>query len=270
MQDSTKYSPFYLVYGRQARLPVEFNVTSTEERENSEDEAENSEDEGTKFNESDDGGESDDRGKSDVGGDCDNGGKGDEREQDNNGDESKDKMENSDGWGNDEGDGDGKQSDNEEKSEDGGENMHDEGRTEIEDGESRGNDGEGGSDEVNMPNLDLEKQMENMISIREKALKNIEVAQARQKKYYDAKHCKDRGKYKVGALVLLKNSKKLSRKGSKMEQNWSGPYLIHDIVGKNTYRLCNRRDNKILRNLVNMARLKLYFEDQPSTSHPKV
>ena len=33
-------------------------------------------------------------------------------------------------------------------------------------------------------------------------------AQGRQKVYYDQVHCKDREKYKVGTLVLIKNSKK--------------------------------------------------------------
>ena len=64
--------------------------------------------------------------------------------------------------------------------------------------------------------LDLDSHMEMMIGIRKKALLNIGLAQKRQKKYYDAKHWKDKGKYKVGALVLVKNSRKLIRKGSKL------------------------------------------------------
>ena len=107
--------------------------------------------------------------------------------------------------------------------------------------------------------------MKKMIDVRKKALNNIKLAQARQKKNYDAKHCKDKEKYTVGTLVLLRNSKKLSRKGSKMEQNWLGPYRILENVKKNTYRLCNRNDSKkVLRTLVNMSRLKIYHEDPAS------
>ena len=43
------------------------------------------------------------------------------------------------------------------------------------------------------------------IFVQKKALENIKVAQGRQKKYYDAKHNQDKGKYKVGVLVLVKN-----------------------------------------------------------------
>ena len=41
------------------------------------------------------------------------------------------------------------------------------------------------------------------MTIRKAALDNIKVAQ-RQKMQYDAKHCKDKAKYKVGTLVLVK------------------------------------------------------------------
>ena len=74
--------------------------------------------------------------------------------------------------------------------------------------------------------LDLETHISRMIEIRKKALQNIEAAQERQKKYYDTKHCKDKAQYKVGSLVLLFNSKKHSKKGLKLEPNWTGPYVI--------------------------------------------
>ena len=57
-----------------------------------------------------------------------------------------------------------------------------------------------------------------MLMIQKKALENIKIVQ--QNRQYDAKHCKDKAQYKTGALVLMKNSWKLSRRGSKMELNW--------------------------------------------------
>lgn len=58
-----------------------------------------------------------------------------------------------------------------------------------------------------------------MINIRKIALSNIEKAQERQKRYYDAKYCKDAAKYQVGAMILVKNCEKLSCKGTKLD--WS-------------------------------------------------
>ena len=100
-----------------------------------------------------------------------------------------------------------------------------------------------------------------MIDIRKKALENIEEAQTRQKRYYDAKHSKDKSCYKVGALVLVKNARKLTRKGSKLEPNWTGPYQIAEVVGRGTFRLCHQDDNtKLLSTLYNMTRLKIYHK----------
>ena len=71
-----------------------------------------------------------------------------------------------------------------------------------------------------------------MVVLRKKALENIRHAQEKQKMYYDKKHCKDKEKYTVGVLVLVRNSKKLSRKGSKLEPDWSEPYVIHEDLQK--------------------------------------
>ena len=35
---------------------------------------------------------------------------------------------------------------------------------------------------------------------------------------------------KVGAVVLLRNNKKLTKRGSKMEPNWIGPYVVHEVL----------------------------------------
>ena len=70
-------------------------------------------------------------------------------------------------------------------------------------------------------------------------------------------HCKDREKYKAGTLVLIKNSKKLSKKGSKMEPNWTGPY-IHEVLSKGTYRLSKPNPPfKVQARKYNMTRLKI-------------
>ena len=85
-------------------------------------------------------------------------------------------------------------------------------------------------------------------------LKNV------KKKAYDAKHCSENQLFKVGIQVFIRNSKKLSRKGSKMEPNWTGPYKICQILKKNTFRLCYVNDcNKKLKQVYNMTRLKIYY-----------
>ena len=82
-----------------------------------------------------------------------------------------------------------------------------------------------------------------MIRIQRPALHNLRKAQKRQKTYYDKLHSADKLSYKVGTLVLVKNSKKDTKKGSKLEQNWSGPvYFIIEVLQKGTFRLA-RQDN---------------------------
>ena len=107
---------------------------------------------------------------------------------------------------------------------------------------------------------DRESLLENVIEMRKNALQNIQKAQECQKKAYDVKHCSENQLFKVGIQVLIRNSKKLSRKGSKMEPNWTGPYKICQILKKNTFRLCYVNDcNKKLKQVYNMTRLKIYY-----------
>ena len=107
-----------------------------------------------------------------------------------------------------------------------------------------------------------------MLRIRRQALHNLHKAQKRQKTYYDKLHSADKLSYKVGTLVLVKNSKKVTKKGSRMEQNWSGPvYSIIEVLQKGTFRLA-RQDNlsKPLAQKYNMARLKLYHQRDDATT----
>ena len=85
----------------------------------------------------------------------------------------------------------------------------------------------------------LDERTERMILFRKKALENIGREQERQKQHYDGKHSQNKANYKVGALVLLKNARKLTRKGARLQPNWTGPYKISEVVGKGTVRLCD-------------------------------
>ena len=144
-QDSTKTSPFLLVYGRQPKLPVEFCFQSTGKE-----------------------------GKDDTSGVVESEIKTSEHEanpQDNLLDEedaSAEEQNSSTSW-----------------------NNHDEG---------------------------LQEHIRKLVKIRKTALDNIKVAQERQKRQYDAKHCKDKAKYKVGTLVLVKNSQNSPTKGPRWIQ----------------------------------------------------
>lgn len=85
---------------------------------------------------------------------------------------------------------------------------------------------------------------------------NVKAAQARQKKHYDSRH--QQGSYSVGNKVLLKNMRKLSKKGDKLKPNWLGPYEIAECLGKNNYRL--KKTTGKMKSIYNSTRLKLYHK----------
>ncbi|KAL5488645.1 hypothetical protein EMCRGX_G017621 [Ephydatia muelleri] len=92
-----------------------------------------------------------------------------------------------------------------------------------------------------------------------KVASNIENAQAKQKLYYDRKHAK--AEFKLGSPVLLRNMRKLSRKGGKMDNEWTGPFTIAEVCDKALY-LLKIEHGKVLKNLYNSIQLKTYEERQ--------
>ena len=72
----------------------------------------------------------------------------------------------------------------------------------------------------------------------------------------------------VGDNVLLQNTKKLSRKGSKYEQSWKGPYEIAERAGKGRYYV-RKQNDAICKTLYNATRLKPFHQRQ-ELSQPSV
>ena len=108
---------------------------------------------------------------------------------------------------------------------------------------------------------ELSSYAEKLVDLRKKldteVKANVTEAQKRQKKHYDAKH--QQALFVVRQVVLVKNMKKLSKKGDKMEPNWTGPYEVAECVGNNNYRLRRRTGNKeLLKSVFNSTRLKLF------------
>ena len=117
--------------------------------------------------------------------------------------------------------------------------------------------------EGDMDEIDVDCHIKAYIKLRKKldidVKENVKVAQTKQKKIYDAKHQQD--SFKIGQSVLLKNMKKLSKKGDKMSPNWTGPYEVIESLGKNMYRLRKKNGNKdVLKSIYNSTRLKKFNE----------
>lgn len=63
----------------------------------------------------------------------------------------------------------------------------------------------------------------------------------------------------VGSFVLLRNSKRDTKKGDKMHPKWMGPYAIVSSLGKGLYRIRNCSTDVVLKKAVHSSRLKQYF-----------
>ena len=84
-----------------------------------------------------------------------------------------------------------------------------------------------GSTEVNMTDEEIQEKATQMIELRKRALQNVNKAKEKMKKQADARHNTFTSDFTVGSLVLVLNSKKLSRKGGKM--NPSGMVLTESM-----------------------------------------
>ncbi|XP_069108857.1 sentrin-specific protease 5-like [Argopecten irradians] len=72
----------------------------------------------------------------------------------------------------------------------------------------------------------------------------------KQKIYYDQKN--EGTIFKPGELVLLKNKRRVNRKGDKIQSRWTGPFTIQEDVGKGVYRVEERKKK------VNIKDMKRY------------
>lgn len=73
---------------------------------------------------------------------------------------------------------------------------------------------------------------------------NIEVAQAKQKKYYDEKFCAS-SCFSVGSTVLKKDFTRRKRRGGKLDYRWLGPYTITAALGKGLFQLKELKGDKV-------------------------
>ena len=97
--------------------------------------------------------------------------------------------------------------------------------------------------------------------------KNIDASQNRQRDQY--KRCRgvDQSfEVKEGDLVLCLNMQKRTRKGSKDEDTWIGPYKVRDISKYGFCHLQSVATGKDIKSMVNVQYLKPYLDPQPSTS----
>ena len=94
-----------------------------------------------------------------------------------------------------------------------------------------------------------------MIFDQAQARENIKKKQERMKKY----HGKISDKLRIGDKVLLFRNQLQGNLSAKLEEKWTGPYYIHEVLGANNYKL-RTLEGRLVKNTVHGERLKLYWE----------
>lgn len=107
----------------------------------------------------------------------------------------------------------------------------------------------------------IKEIFEDIPEIRNKAKRQIEISQERQKKYHDKKITKEH-KFEIGDKVLYYNAAKEKQWSGKLEEKWKGPYYIHEVLMNGSYKLKNEINGRILKTPVNGELLKKYHERQ--------
>ncbi|CAB4441357.1 unnamed protein product [Rhizophagus irregularis] len=100
--------------------------------------------------------------------------------------------------------------------------------------------------------------MENLPNIRNQAKGNIEKSQEKQKKYHDKKY-KTKKNFQIGDKVLYYDAAKEKQWSGKLEEKWKGPYYIHEIISKGSYKI-KTMERRIQKTSVNGELLKEYSD----------
>jgi hypothetical protein len=103
-----------------------------------------------------------------------------------------------------------------------------------------------------------------LIKQQNEALNNIQEAQIIQKEKYD--NSIKINKLKIGDKVLVAKSQLKNIFSAKLEEQFIGPFIIHDILPYGVYKLRNLEGKKV-KDPVHGNRLKLYF-DRPIKDLP--
>ena len=99
----------------------------------------------------------------------------------------------------------------------------------------------------------VEKMPNQWIEAKERIKRIQERVRQLQKKPHE--------RLKIGEKVLLSKDIIRNDMSAKLEEKWTGPFFIHDVLIANNYKL-RTMEGKVLKNSVHGNRLKLYNERQ--------
>ncbi|GBC29374.2 DDE-type integrase/transposase/recombinase [Rhizophagus irregularis DAOM 181602=DAOM 197198] len=100
--------------------------------------------------------------------------------------------------------------------------------------------------------------IEGLPNIRNQAKENVRKSQEKQKSYHDKKN-RIKQKLQIGDKVLYYDAAKEKQWSGKLEEKWKGPYYVHEIISKGSYRI-KTMEGKILKTPVNGELLKEYMD----------